>query len=76
MTAPKKPARRPVRAKTPAVLDKPGLDLTPAEMSLLMAYRTMDDIARRHMHLLCESIAKARPRHAAPKFRLIVGGVS
>lgn len=70
MSAPKKSARRSVRA-TPVASDAPPPDLTPAEQSLLKSFRAMDDEARDFVDKVALGQARLWPRHAAPSLRLV-----
>lgn len=73
MSAPKKPAKRSARAKS-VVSDASPPDLTPAELSLLRLFRSMDDRSQAFIGRLAESLAEDCPRRAAPSLRLVVGG--
>ncbi len=51
------------------------LKLTPAELRLVLAYRTMDDRGQYKISRMADFNATNYPRYTAPLLRLIVGGV-
>lgn len=66
MTAPKKPA----------LSGTPPLALTPAELHLVRAYRSMDDRSQAFIDRLLVAQAAQCPRRAAPALTLVVGGAT
>lgn len=68
MTGPKTPS------KTLAAPAAPPLDLTPAEMSLLMAFRTMWERGANETLDMALWEAEMYPRHTRPSLSLIAGG--
>jgi hypothetical protein len=72
--SPAKPPRRPVPTRAQTALVPPPLELTPAEIRWVMAYRAMDQRRREENLDLAEADAMAHPRRTAPSMRLITGG--
>lgn len=73
MTAPKKPARRPLRALVVAST-APAPPLTAAEFALLASFRTMDDRSQAFVSRVVVAQAVRCPRRALPSLRLVQRG--
>jgi hypothetical protein len=68
MKAPKQPSKRSTQIKSVATGGEPPT-LTPAEITVLAAYRAMDDETREDTIEIVEILARRNPR--APRLRLV-----
>lgn len=50
--------------------------LTPAEIKIVQAYRSMSPVSKAHLELIAPRLAQDFPLRARPALRLVVGGAA